>query len=300
MAVGESPAVARHRLRLALRKAREEKGLTQRQVAESLDWSLSKVNRIEGGEVTVSSTDLQALLRLLGVTDHGHAQNLTARARASRRRGWWDQPEYRERLSPQMIQSLQFEIDAKVIRAFAPTLVAGAFQTQAYATAVLADPWSSQLSDVDRATRLKARLRRRELLLNRPDPPDYRLVLDESVLLRQVGGPQVLSEQLYDLLDLARANRVVVRISPLEHATVYAAFGVFVIYESGDEDVALLYRESYETDEAVYDLESINRHQQFFKRIWDGALTEDASARLIEARAAEMRSAMDRPAAASR
>lgn len=70
---GESPAAARRRLRLALRRARETAGLTQGKVAEALDWSVSKVNRIEKGDVTVSTTDLRALLELYGVVDRERA-----------------------------------------------------------------------------------------------------------------------------------------------------------------------------------------------------------------------------------
>src|SRR5690349_595810 len=65
----DSPAAARRRLRLAVRKAREASGLTQGQVAEQLSWSISKVNRMENGEVTISPTDLSALLNLFGVND---------------------------------------------------------------------------------------------------------------------------------------------------------------------------------------------------------------------------------------
>ncbi len=49
-------AVDRRRLRLALRRLREAKGVTQGQIAEALEWSLSKVNGIESGDVTISNT----------------------------------------------------------------------------------------------------------------------------------------------------------------------------------------------------------------------------------------------------
>src|SRR6185369_13946342 len=65
----DSPAAARRRLRFALRSARENAGLTQSDVAARLEWSVSKVNRIENGEVTISPTDLRALMGLIGVTD---------------------------------------------------------------------------------------------------------------------------------------------------------------------------------------------------------------------------------------
>jgi transcriptional regulator with XRE-family HTH domain len=291
MAVGESPPAARRRLRLALRQAREAKGLTQRQVADELDWSMSKVNRIESGEVTITSTDLQALLRLLDVTDPDRVADLTAARRAAHRRGWWDQPEYREHLTPGMIQSVQFETEATEIRSYQPTLMPGVLQTRAYASAIL-DAWSFQLPPVDRATRLDVRMRRREQLFDRPDPPEYLLLLEESVLLREVGGPRVMSEQLYDLIDMSHVRRVTVRVLPLVRAAAYP-IGLFMIYADDDEDIAL-YRESSGQDEVVYAPEVIRQHRQVFERMWELSLSVEQSIHSIEARAATLRAVADR------
>src|SRR3712207_4146002 len=109
MSSRESPARARRRLRLALRKLREANGLTQGDVARRLEWSLSKVNRIEIGDVTVSGTDLQALLRLLDVTDEGRVTTLTEHCRSARRREWWDRSDIRPHLNPATLELLQFE-----------------------------------------------------------------------------------------------------------------------------------------------------------------------------------------------
>ena len=62
MARVDPPAVARRRVWMALRRAREVKGYTQGQVAEEMEWSLSKVMRIEKGEVSISVSDLRALM----------------------------------------------------------------------------------------------------------------------------------------------------------------------------------------------------------------------------------------------
>jgi transcriptional regulator with XRE-family HTH domain len=290
MAVGESPAAARRRLRIALRRAREAKGLTQRQVAESLDWSLSKVNRIEAGDVTVTGTDLQALLRLFDVIDPDRVEDLTTAGRAARRRGWWDRPEYREHLSPAMIQSIQFEAEATTIRSFQPSLIPGLLQTPDYAAAILHAP-RAVLSPTVLATRLEVRMLRREQLFGRPEPPPYLLVLDESVLLREVGGPRVMSAQLYDLLEMTRAGAVIVRVVPLSYAAIHL-IGLFVIYGSDDEDVAL-YRESSLDDDVVYAPEVIRQHRQLFEQVWEGALSVEKSIHLIEARAATLRLAAD-------
>ena len=291
MAVGETPAVARHRLRLALRAAREEQGLTQRQVAKALDWSMAKVNRIEAGEVNISVTDLQALLRLLDVTDPDTIADLTGHARAARQRGWWDEPQSREHLTPAHLQSIQFQMVATDIRSFLPTLIPGPLQTHEYASAIVG-ALHDTLSEVDRPIVLDSRMRQRHQLLNREDPPTYLVILDESVLLREVGGPGVMSEQLYDLLENVRAGRVTVRVIPLTNATVFAAYGLFVLYTS-DEETAL-YLETHIDDEVVYAPETVQRHQRLFARMWHRALTPEASGHLIEARAATMRVAADR------
>ena len=287
MAADEPPAVARHRLRRALRRAREDRGLTQRQVAESLEWSLSKVNRIEAGDVTISSTDLQALLRLYEITDPDLVAELLAEARAARQRGWWDRPEYRDHLTSAMIQSIQFEAEATEIRSFQPTVIPGVLQTRAYAAAVIG-AWG-RLPEADRASRLEVRARRRDALFSRPEPPEYLLLLDESVMLREVGGPAAMSEQLYDLVALGRAGRIRVRVAPLAHTIPYF-IGLFIIYARDSEDIAL-YRESALGDEIVYSSDVILPHRDLFDRIWDTTLTEEASIDMVEARAATLRAA---------
>ncbi|HZN17252.1 MAG TPA: helix-turn-helix transcriptional regulator [Micromonosporaceae bacterium] len=294
MALGESPAVARRRLRIALRKVREARSLTQGQVASALDWSLSKVQRIESGEVTVSSTDLRALLSYLGITDLGQVEQMVADARTSRRRGWWDEPRYREHLTPATMQLLQFESEATAVRSFQPTVIPGLFQTRAYAEFVL-NFWSDVLPDAHRAVRLEVRMRRQDHILNRPDPPQYLLILDESVLFREVGGPKVMAEQLHELLALARKPHVIVRVIPLAEAAVLVLLGPFMIFDlSGDEN-AVLYREGQVNDEMVDVSSLIQRHRDVFEAMWEQALSEEASTRLIEARASAMLSSLDRP-----
>src|ERR1700753_3174748 len=97
MAEGDSPTIARLRVRIAIREAREAAGLTQAQVAESMEWSHSKVIRIENGDNTISINDLRTLLGLLQVSDKALIGSLladarTARSRVRSKRVWWEQP----------------------------------------------------------------------------------------------------------------------------------------------------------------------------------------------------------------
>lgn len=294
MARGESPAVARRRLRLALRHAREERGFTQGQVAAALDWSLSKVQRIESGDVTVSRTDLTALLNHLGVTEPRQVDALIADARASRRKGWWDEPRFREHLTPAMMQLLQFESEAACIRVFDPTLIPGLLQTPSYAQFIL-DFWQDELSESNRAIRHEVRMLRKNYVFGRQDPPRYMLVLDESVLYRDVGGPATMAEQLNRLLEFIREGNVVVRVVSFATAALLTMLNHFIVLDMGGDDGEILYMEAQIEDQIIQAPETVARYQRRFQRLWEASLSEEASERLIQARLATMLSSMDRP-----
>jgi transcriptional regulator with XRE-family HTH domain len=59
-----------------LRNARRKAGLTQRQVASAMDWSQSKMLRIEAGVVGITPIDLRALLECYDVTDKRRTEEL--------------------------------------------------------------------------------------------------------------------------------------------------------------------------------------------------------------------------------
>jgi transcriptional regulator with XRE-family HTH domain len=294
MSTAEPPAVARRRVRLALRAAREATGFTQGHVAEELDWSISKVNRIEKGDVTVSRTDLLALLELYEVTDQELIQDLVRAARTSRQRGWWDEPRFREHLRAPTLQLFQFESEATTVRVFQNTLVPGVLQTREYAEFVIGF-WNHSLTETDRAARFEARMARREHFLGLEDPADYLLILDESVLHREVGGARIMAAQLRELLEICRARPSVrVRVLPLAAAAILAMLGPFTLFDLGDEENAVLYREGVLTDEILHSGEIIRHHRMYFEQMWERSLGEEASDRLIEARAMAMLSDLDR------
>ncbi|WP_433211415.1 helix-turn-helix domain-containing protein [Dactylosporangium sp. CS-047395] len=82
----DKPAVARRKVRLAIKDSRNAKGDTQTQVAEAMEWSLSKVTRIESGDVAISANDLRPLLAYLGVEDRAIVDDLVQAAKASKAR----------------------------------------------------------------------------------------------------------------------------------------------------------------------------------------------------------------------
>ncbi|HEY7174844.1 MAG TPA: Scr1 family TA system antitoxin-like transcriptional regulator, partial [Micromonosporaceae bacterium] len=188
----DSPAVARRRVRLALRAFRTSKKLTQSQVAKAMDWSLSKVIRIEKGEVNVSPSDLKVLLEHLEVTDQATVEELLEDVRLSRTERWTISAADREYITPAMLQLAQFEADAVQLRYYNNLLVPGTLQTEAYARTILGH---SGLDSASIERRVAFRMRRRERVERSSDPPCF-VLLDESVLLRRIGEPMVMVDQL--------------------------------------------------------------------------------------------------------
>jgi transcriptional regulator with XRE-family HTH domain len=279
--MGESPAVARRRVSLALRAAREAKGLTQAQVADAMEWSLSKVMRIEGGGVSVSVSDLKALLPYLELDED--AEQLVQDAKVARRQRYSVDPLYREHLSSALLQLMQFEQEAVAIRYFHPLIVPGMLQTPAYASAIFRLDLAG-LSEETIKVRIEARLERRRRLLARSIPPRYLAILDESVLHREIGGPKVMGEQLRALSRLMREAGFLIRVLPFTDAVPIALLGPFGILDMGDAR-EVLYREGPRSDAIVRRPREIAEHRDIFERLWPLAYDDADSARLIEKQA---------------
>lgn len=288
---GESPAVARRRVRLALRRARDATGLSQGAVADHMGWSVSKVQRIESGENAISGTDLRALLTLYGVADSEEIEQLSEEARVSRRQRWWTKPEYRDHLTPAFEQLLQFEAEATAIRLYQPALVPGMFQTPAYAKFLLG--WFDQrLSDDERRVRFDVRMRRQKQVLMSGESPHKIVILDESVLKRKIGDFEVMADQLDQLAELARRPDVHIRLLPFDQGAVMSSGGHFLVLDFADDD-PVLYREYFTKDFIDHDRKEVAFHRELFETYWARCYDEEKTARVILADAAVFRARLD-------
>jgi transcriptional regulator with XRE-family HTH domain len=233
-----SPIVQRRRLRAELRAARLKAELTQEQVASALDWSLSKVIRIEAGSVGISTTDLKALLSVYGIDDQEYIDKLVALGKAARERGWWSN--HRDVLSTELLQLIEYESAAAIARNFQPLVVPGLLQTEEYARAILHEHVSG-----DRVEALVGIRMKRQELLDRPDGPLLFFVLDEAVIRRLVGGKDAMRRQLVRLVELGRRPNVTIEVVPFSAGAHPGLRGPFVVLEFPDpEDDDVLYLEN--------------------------------------------------------
>jgi transcriptional regulator with XRE-family HTH domain len=272
----KGPTVARRRLRIALRSAREEAGLTQEQAAELLEWSLSKVIRIEAGTVGISATDLRATLQLYNVTNPVEVHRLLGLARIARQRDWL--APYKEHLPTAFAAYIGLEREASALYFYHPLVIPGILQTDAYASAVIPSTAPAvppeQLHDISK----RVRFERQRDLLNRPDAPLIDAILDESVLHRVFGGPGTMHEQLRHLIALGESPRITLRILPFTSG-VNTVSGPFVVLEFPDQaDSDAVYLESAVATSHVLDrADGITKHRQVFDRLSAAALTPAGS-----------------------
>jgi transcriptional regulator with XRE-family HTH domain len=282
-------------VRLALRRARQASGLNQNDVADRLGWSRSKVQRIESGEVAVSPIDLRALAEVYGNFPAEELTELVEDARLSRRERWQTLPEHREHLTPSTIKLMGFEAQAVAIHVYQPVMLPGVLQTTEVARETLRffDPDASEERN---RVRLDARRSRREQIIERAQPPDYHLVLDESVLLRNVGGKALAAAQMEALQRDTELPNVHVRVLPLAKGALHGGRGPFAILDMDphDPDDAVLYREDWKGDEIIDDQNVVRRHREYYRTMWKETLIEQASHRRIVAEAASLRSSLDR------
>lgn len=288
MAPGETPAVARRAVRLAIKDARTARGLTQSQVAEAMEWSLSKVMRIESGEVTISQNDLRPLLAHLGIRDKTRVDELVQAAKASKQRQqWWDQKRYAGSLTPAMKQWFSYEAEATSMRLFYSAYFPGFLQTPQFAR-VLLEFFVDDLTQDEIAARIETRTQRRQVLEQRRGRPEVHLLLDESALRRTLGLPEVLGRQLSAVLDVINEGWLTIRIAPVLIFNI--AIGNRDIFYLGSEDLnhAVLYRENATRDEIIDDFAGLQQHLVQWDKIWHTSIGGVKSKEMIESRAHEL------------
>jgi transcriptional regulator with XRE-family HTH domain len=279
MAEGDSPTVARRRVRLAIREARDVAGLTQSQVAEAMEWSHSKVIRIENGEVSISPNDLRPLLSYLGIQDKTVVSALVGDARIARtrqRQAWYQAPQFREHLPPALLRLIEYEAEARAIRYYQVYFMPGPLQLPEYAAALLAKYDEEIPADTMRVL-VEARRMRREAILSRLGSLEIFMLLDESVLRRPIGGPTVFAAQLRELYRLSTDGHVSIRMIPFSADVPLTNNATFDLLSLGGEvdEGEVLYRESGMSDEIVEDKMTTSRHHKRYQKIWQEAATEE-------------------------
>jgi transcriptional regulator with XRE-family HTH domain len=235
-----SPVVARRRLRTELRRARLDAEQTQEQVATAMDWSLSKLIRIESGSVGISLNDLKAILAHYKITDEERTAELVALSRQARERSWWNS--YRD-LTPHLVKLIEYESASSIIRNFQPLLIPGLLQTEEYMNAIMRN-YGPQATEQEVKAGIEIRTKRQQIL-QQSEMPLMFFIMDEAAVRRMVGGQEATRRQLERLLAEAAKPAVTIEVIPFSAGAHPGMQGPFMIFEFPDaEDDDALYMDS--------------------------------------------------------
>jgi hypothetical protein len=227
------PTVLRMLLGAQLRRLRESSGVTREGAGWEIRSSESKISRMELGRVGFKERDVADLLTLYGVHESRERDALLKLARDANSPGWWHR--YSDVLPPWFQSYLGLEAAAALIRTYEVQFVPGLLQTREYARAVvLLGHGAASPTEIER--RVSMRIQRQQLF-GRSSPPQLWAVVDEAVLRRPIGGPEVMRGQLTALIEATKLPNVRLQIIPFNAGGHAAAGNAFTILRFPDQDL---------------------------------------------------------------
>lgn len=217
-----SPTFARRQLGLQLQAIRDARGLTAEKAATEMSTNPTTLRRWETGASGISGPALQLLCHLYDVKGDLR-DTLFALMAQGKRSGWWAS---HAELPNTYRDLIGMESAADESWNYEPQILPGLLQTEDYARAMISASVPNATTELIEA-RVQARIRRQERLTGE-DPITMRVVLDESVLMRPIGGAKVMTEQLDRLAALAAEPHINIQILPYR-VSRYGHTGSFVL-----------------------------------------------------------------------
>jgi transcriptional regulator with XRE-family HTH domain len=284
--------VPRRQLGRYLRDLRNKAGLTAKTAAAQLERSEPTIWRIETGQTSVRSIDVQLMCELYGATAEV-TEALKALAKETKAKGWWQA--YGDAVSEGFDLYVGLEEAASLIFDYQQELVPGLFQTENYARAIFKSGLPG-MSDAEIERRVRFRLARQAIVRRVIDPPTLRVALNESALRHPVGGREVMAAQLKQLAQASELPNVSLRVVPLSaglHPGMQS--GSFTIFRfplngGGQENEPPTVHAGLYTGSIYLDKPGeIERHSEAFAGIWQNALDEPSSRALMRQTAEAIR-----------
>jgi transcriptional regulator with XRE-family HTH domain len=222
-----SPTVRQRELGKRLRELRNQHGLTVEDVAEKLLCSATKISRLETGTRKPSFRDVRDLCELYNLDEPTSTEFMTL-AREARQQGWWTQYE-----DLKMDPYLGLEAAAVAITSYTMYYIPALLQTKEYTKEIIRAV-APRMDLRVLLERVEARMRRQERLVE-DDPPRYRVLLDEAVLHRTVGGATVMASQLDKVLEAERRGQVTVQVVSFDSGAHASQDSNFILFEFAED-----------------------------------------------------------------
>ncbi|MFE9660552.1 MULTISPECIES: helix-turn-helix domain-containing protein [unclassified Streptomyces] len=265
-----APTVGQVVLGRRLQDLRERAGLKREEAAQLLRVAPATVRRMENAEVALKIPYVQLLLKAYGVADD-EADTFVTLAEDANRPGWWQR--FHEVLPGWFSMHVSLEGSASLIRTYEPHFVPGLLQTEDYARAVLRSGAVGQTRPEDIEGHVALRMQRQDLL-TREDAPRLWVVMDETVLRRPAGGPEVMRDQIDKLLDRTALPNVTLQIAQFESGPHPGTYGPFVLFRFTVPELPDMVYSEYLTGAVYLDARpEVARHLEVMDRMAAQAAT---------------------------
>ena len=287
MTASIGPTVRRRRLGTELRRLREAHSLKLEEVADKLGLAASTLSRIETGKAPTRTAYLSAMLDLYSVDDLGQRQILVDMAREGHRKGWW--AAWDDVLPTGFDVYVGLEGEAASLRAYESQVVHGLLQTEAYAREVMTTVRRRQTPDlIERLVQL--RMQRQEIIVpGRAGPIELWLILDEAVIRRVMGSPELMRAQLNHLADASQWPNVTLQVLSFSSGLHPALNGPFAIIEFPERfDPDVVYTEGVGGQDYLERERDVRARSEAFDLLRAAALSPADSTDLIAALAREI------------
>ncbi|MGA5467389.1 helix-turn-helix domain-containing protein [Streptomyces arboris] len=253
---------ARHYFGSEQRRHREGAGLSLVQLAGIVNSSKSTLGRIETAEL-MPPPDIPDRLDIAFGTDR-HFHGLYELAR-------------REIHPDQYKRYMDFEFRAEVIEQYGAQALPGLLQTEEYARELLR--CQEDLSPEVVEERVTARMSRQERLRS-DDPPFRWAIIDEAVLLRQVGNPDCMREQLASLLEQVDTPSSKLQVMPFS-AGPHSLLGGALTLLTLPDGTSVAYEEGIQAGHLYEDPAAVKKWRRQYEVLRANSLTLDGSAERI-------------------
>ncbi len=253
-----------------LKYYRARAGLSQEQLGARVYLSSDMIGKIEQGQRTPTDQFITACEAVPELEANGALRELREQLKDQLKSGpypgwfanWPDR-----------------EAHAVKLRSFELAVVPGLLQIEAYARALLSDRIGSDPGDIDE--KVAARIERQQIL-DREHPPELWVLLDEAVLHRPVGGPDVMREQLKHLCEMARRPNIVVRVLPASLGVHDGLPGAGFVIADSDGAPSAAYQDTAVRGQVIEDADDVRVLAATWDRLAAEALPQRASLSLIE------------------
>jgi len=272
-----SPGLNKRRLGRMLIRFRVDAGLTLVQAAEKLYLSRSAMNRLETGETKVNVHVLKSMLDLYGIGGERWPGLIEMAVRAGQK-GWWHQ------YGPGVAGTyVDFETEVEELHIFELAVVPGLLQTAEYARTMFSKYYKGRRDAADFMRRhVAVRMVRQERLTDEP-PLRVVAVIDESALIRPLGGPDVLTGQLVHLAEVAMLPNVEIRVLPLgsPHQGLEGAFTILRFPRDLDEP-DIVYHQFPFNEQFLDKPEQVAEFHRLFRDLRKEALSPEDSVSVFQ------------------